>query len=394
MTPDLWPYYNVPPEAAATVPYTPISPEERKKRVGELNKKVAENIERLLSSAEFRNYLITVSRFHNYSWGNQILIWIQRPDAKRVAGFNTWRDLGRYVRKGEKGIEILAPLGPTALVSWYRATDGARRFIKRGKQKGWDICDEGDNVVEGDFPSWAAASRRLKDSGFVEQKETLNVNYFKVVHVFDISQTEGKPLPEMEVPVLTTDANEELSTGLLELAEKEGVEVSFDPKISKTETARGFFRPPKFIWIRPELAPGAQLNTLIHEVSHYFTEEVMKIPRADAETIAECSACVVGAYYGFDTGTHSFPYVAVWAKDPKVLHANLDHIQKVADKIIKELEERKGRLFPMTQRRGLDIETLYPLKEVQDLARKHGIKPYGMSKRTLIRLLQQKGIIK
>jgi len=390
---DLLNYYSVPPEAAAVIPYTSISPEERKKRVAELNKKVADNVERLLNSTEFRNYLISMSRFHNYSWGNQMLIWIQMPAATRVAGYNTWRDLGRWVKQGAKGIEILAPLGPTALTTWYRATDQAYYSIKRGREKGWDIHDDQGNIVESGFPSYAAAARRLKELGFVEKKETLSVNYFKVVHVFDLSQTEGKPLPEFEVPRLSRDANEELSTGLLELAEKEQVEVSFDPAIGKTTRAEGFFRPPKFIWIRPERSPGDQLATLAHELSHYFTEEVMKIPHADAETIAECSAAVVGAYYGFDTGVSSFPYVAIWAKDPKVLHANLDHIQKVADRIINDLEERKARLLPMT-RRPIDIEVLYPLKEVEKLAREHGISTYGRSKRILIGLLTKKGIIK
>jgi hypothetical protein len=417
MNEDLFQYYQVPPQAAATVSYTPISPEERRKRVAELNKRVAENIERLLNSSEFRNYLITMSRFHNYSWGNQILIWIQMPNATRVAGYNTWRDLGRFVKKGAKGIEILAPLGATTLTSWYRATDGVYWSIKRGEQKGWDIYDQEGNIVESSFPSYAAAARRLKELGFVEKKEALNVNYFKVVHVFDLSQTEGKPLPQVEVPALSRDANEELSAALLDLAEREGVEVSFDRNTCKTTKADGFFRPPKYIWICPTRSPADQLNALLHEVSHYFTEEVMRIPRADAETIAECSACVVGAYFGFDTGVSSFPYVAIWAKDPKVLHANLDHIQKVADKIIKDIEERKGRLLPMawrseiysgkeigkpdatsrveiSERRPLNLEALYPLKEVQDLARRSGINPYGRSKRELISLLAKKGVIK
>lgn len=338
MSEELLKHYKVP------AVYTPISPEERKRRVKELNDNVRENVIKLQSSADFRVFLIAMSRFHNYSWNNQMLIWLQKPGATHVAGYNTWRDLGRFVKRAEGGIAILAPLGPTAAITWIRATDRAIYAIKRGE--GWDIYDDNEKLVEENYPSYSAAARRLKEMGFVEHRETLSVNNFKVVHVFDISQTDGKPLPEFEVPSLTTGANPVLFDSLMELAKSENVTVSFDPEIGKTTRAKGFLRHPNFIWIRPEESPASQLNTLLHELSHYFTAEVFRIPKQDAETIAECSACVIGAYYGFDTGTSSFPYVALWAKEEKTLYSNMKSIQEVAEKVIDQIEARKTRLIP------------------------------------------------
>jgi hypothetical protein len=347
---ELLKHYQVPDEALDVVPYTPIPPEERRRRVKELNDNVRENVARLQNSSEFKNFLISMSRFHKYSWNNQMLIWLQKPDATRVAGYNTWRDLGRYVKKGERGIQILAPLGPTAAISWVRATDNAVYSIQR-TGKDWDIYDDNDKLVAGGFPSYAAAARRLKDMGFVEHRQTLTVNNFKIVHVFDLSQTEGKPLPEVEIPELTTATNPELWDGLLALCKADGITVSFDPDISKTTTADGYLRRPNFIWIKPQNTPAKQLNALLHEYSHYNTAEVWHIPKQDAETIAECSACVVGSFYGFDTGVISFPYVAVWAKEEKRLFDNMKTIQEVAEKIIDKVEALQSKLIPMTNGR-------------------------------------------
>ena len=86
-----------------------------------------------------------------------------------MGGYNTWRDLGRFVKKGEAGIAILAPLGPTAAISWVRATDNAVYAIKRSA-KGWAIWDDLENLVEDGFPSYAAGGRKLKDMGFVEHR--------------------------------------------------------------------------------------------------------------------------------------------------------------------------------------------------------------------------------
>ena len=161
--------------------------------------------------------------------------------------------------------------------------------------------------------------------------------YFKVVYVFDVSQTEGKPLPEFEVPVLTGEANEELFSKLLELMKKRGVTVSFETRPYLPSEVKGQYTSTG-IWVRPEEPRAQQLKTLLHETAHYYSEGVFHIPKRDAETIAESAAFVVGAHHGFDTGVRSFPYVALWAQDKKVLEQNLDAIRRVGTTILKALE--------------------------------------------------------
>ncbi|GAI27096.1 unnamed protein product, partial [marine sediment metagenome] len=102
---------------------------------------------------------------------------------------------------------------------------------------------------------------------------------------------------------------------------------------------KGQYREPNEIWVRPEEPPAQQLKTLLHETAHHYTVSVFRIPRADAETIAESAAYVVGAHYGFDTGVRSFPYVALWARDKKVLKENLQMIRQVSTRMLEELEK-------------------------------------------------------
>jgi putative lipoic acid-binding regulatory protein len=167
--------------------------------------------------------------------------------------------------------------------------------------------------------------------------------YFKVVHVFDVSQTEGKPLPEFEVPALTGEANEGLFTEVMHLVKTEGVEVSFEPRSDQDPDIKGMYYG-KTIWVKPEESRAQQLKTLLHEVAHYYSEGVFQIPRRDAETIAESVAFTIGAHFGFDTGTRSFPYVALWSEDKKVLEANLAAIRKVSAKIIDGLEQTANKM--------------------------------------------------
>ena len=175
----------------------------------------------------------------------------------------------------------------------------------------------------------------------VEVTEEIGVapRYFRVVYVFDLSQTEGKPLPEFEVPVLTGDVNEELFSKVMGLSQAQGLTVSFEPRPNQDPSIKGEYFG-KTIWVRPEEPRAQQLKTLLHEVAHYFSEGVFRIPRRDAETIAESAAFVVGAHFGFDTGVRSFPYVALWAQDKKVLEQNLAAIRKVASTILEALEAK------------------------------------------------------
>jgi len=280
-----------------------IEPEVKERRIDDVLKRLKEGVDDIQESNNFREFLITMSKFHDYSIGNLILITIQRPDATRVAGYSTWKDLGRWVKKGEKGIAILAP------------------------------C----------LPPKSARVTELEDEKSDEEERVTEIRplYFKVVHVFDISQTEGKPLPEFEVPALTGEANETLLSSVMRLAEAQGVDVSFESRPYQDPAVKGMYSG-KSIWVRPEESRAQQLKTLLHEMAHYYSEGVFRMSRRNAETIAESVAFTVGAHFGFDTGVRSFPYVALWAEDKKVLEQNLADIRKVSTKVIDALMSAAG----------------------------------------------------
>jgi len=163
------------------------------------------------------------------------------------------------------------------------------------------------------------------------------------LRVSDISQTEGKELPEVEVPSLTGETDEGLFNGALELARLQGLDVSFEARPYQEPAIKGMYSG-KTIWVRPEESRAQQLKTLLHEMAHYYSEGVFRMPRRNAETIAESVAFTVGAHFGFDSGIRSFPYVALWAQDKKVLEQNLSDIRKVSTKIIDALEPKISRV--------------------------------------------------
>jgi len=286
-----------------------VEPETKERKIDDVLKRLKEGVDSIQQSENFRKFLLTMSKFHDYSIGNLILIMLQKPDATRVAGFSTWKDLYRWVKKGEKGIAILAPCMPP----------------------------------KGNKPEPTEAGVRKENEEKQEDETEIRPIYFKVVYVFDVSQTEGKPLPEVEVPSLTGEANEELFEQVMRLAESQGLEVSFESKPNQDPDIKGFY-VGKTIWVRPEESRAQQLKTLLHEVAHYYSEGVFRIPRSDAETIAESVAFTIGAHYGFDTGARSFPYVAIWSKDKKVLEANLASIRKVSAKIFDGLEQTAKKM--------------------------------------------------
>jgi hypothetical protein len=273
-------------------------------------KQLRAGVESIQQSDQFRLFLSTMAKFHDYSIGNLILIMLQKPNATHVAGFNTWKELGRWVKSGEKGIAILAPVFPPAATCekcGARLPRSARFCPKCGAE-----TNQGEEL---------AATPR----------------YFRIVHVFDLSQTEGRPIPEFSVPALSGEANEELYQKTLALANQQGLTVSFESKPEQDPEIKGFYSG-KLIWVRPEESRAQQLKTLLHEMAHYYTEGVLGLPRKDAETIAESVAFAVGAHFGFDTGVRSFPYVALWSQDKKVLEENLGAIRKVTAEMIQSLE--------------------------------------------------------
>jgi len=309
------------PDYSLTVELLPaIEAPAGERKIDAILKQLKDGVEGIQQSERFRLFLSTMAKFHDYSIGNLILIMIQKPEATRVAGFNTWKDMGRWVKSGEKGIAILAPVMPPRPTC---PKCGAK--IRKGVR----FCPQCGEQIE-------------TDEGF-----EATPHYFKVVYVFDLSQTEGKPIPEFDVPSLTGEANEELFNKALTLARAQGLEVSFEPRPDQDSSIKGFYSG-KLIWVRPEEPHAQQLKTLLHELAHYYSEGVFQIPRRDAETIAESAAFAVGAHFGFDSGVRSFPYVAVWAQDKKVLEQNLAAIRKVTVTMLESLEKTSPiELIPM-----------------------------------------------
>jgi antirestriction protein ArdC len=232
-------------------------------------------------SENFRRWLDVSARFHTYSLGNQLLIAMQRPDATYVAGFHAWLKLGRHVLKGEKGIKIMVPL--------------ARKVTN----------DEGD--------------------------EERRVTGFGTGHVFDVSQTEGEPLPAFEVPTLEGEAGAELWDRLSQFAAREGVTVTVvEPGTLPPETM-GYYSPTASEIVVGAYSQRQRTKTLAHELGHHIARVD---DRAENECIAEGIAYIVCAHFGIDTGERSFPYVAGWAKDRAVLKSVLGTIQSASATLI------------------------------------------------------------
>lgn len=258
-------------------------------RVRQYVEQLDQQVSAIQDSDTFRQYLTAQAKFHNYSWGNVLLILAQRPDASRVAGYRAWQSMDRFVKQGEKSIGILAPL----------------------KRK---ITDE--------------------DTG----EETFGVYGFRRVSVFSYEQTDGKPLPEVPVPVLDSDAGGELYGRLEGVARAEGLTVQRGHEHFRVrEHMMGFYEPQnKLIALRNDIFQLQATKTLGHELGHHFAAH--KVSGAESETEAEGVAFVVLAHYGLDSGERSFPYVAQWAKDKNTMRAALGSIQRVSQVIIGKLE--------------------------------------------------------
>ena len=302
-----------------------IESETKERKIDEVLQRLKAGVESIQNSANFREFLITMSKFHDYSIGNTILIMLQRPSATQVAGFTTWKELGRFVKAGEHGIMILAPCLPPKTYSCPfcgEAVSGEGTFRQHLIEQEHKAPGEVGRII-----------REAREGGF-----TGNPNYFKVVYVFDVSQTTGKELPNIHATALTTEANEKLFAAVLDLIKQNNLTYSNESRPQQDERIKGELSGSA-IWVRPEEARSQQLKTSIHELGHFYTERVFGIPRADAETIAESSSFVVAAHFGFDTGTYSFPYVAVWSQDKKVLERNLTAIRSVSSRMIEALDK-------------------------------------------------------
>jgi antirestriction protein ArdC len=272
--------------------FSSAPPDWRSASVADLVTQLDTAVREIQESDLFHRYLAAQARFHHYSWGNVFLIMAQRPDATRVASYRTWQALDRQVRRGETGIRIVVPLR-------HRATPSSS-----------DKSD-GDDVLPVPLP------RR--------------VLYFGTGTVFDVSQTDGPPLPEVTVPLLDGPDGPGLGTRLERVAQQERLTIERVPQIKGSRAVGTYIPSARRIIVR-ELEPAQMTKTLAHELAHHFAEADRSSP--EEETVAESVAYVVCAHYGLDTGVRSFPYVATWAEQPSVLKAAMTRIQTVSTKMI------------------------------------------------------------
>jgi antirestriction protein ArdC len=263
---------------------------------------LAAGVDALESSEQWQAWLNVASRFRTYSWGNQLLIAIQAPHASHVAGFHAWLKMNRYVRKGEKGIRILAPCV-------YRA--------KQTAQESHQGADSEDTAQE---PA---------------SEPTAVLRGFTVVSVFDVAQTDGEPLPEIPVHRLTGNEGAPIYARLLALAQSEGLTVGSDPgdPMMATEANGYVVYAERRVWLRPGLAMAQRCKTLAHELGHWFSRD-MQLDRPSAEVLAESVAYLTMAAAGIDSGQYSFGYLASWTRDRKQREAIMQAAGHIADSLI------------------------------------------------------------
>lgn len=246
-------------------------------------KELEEKIKSFKTTNEFLDFIQAMSRFHNYSFHNQMLILCQKPDAAKVAGFMTWKKLGRHVKRGEKGIVILVPI------------------IHR------------------------------KEAENSDGKETEMVRWFRTGHVFDISQTEGDPLPEISLDVENRD--DSFYNVCLELAAQHRISVKTVDDLKHYGVSRN-----GEVLLREDDNKTNMATTCIHELAHenlHWDEEGKKLGRETKELEAETVAYIVCSRFGIESPSHK--YLASWQRNHSIMES-LRRISECSQKIILELE--------------------------------------------------------
>lgn len=311
-----------------------------KDRMREIVDSIENGIKELFESDKYQQYLSTMSRFHRYSVNNTMLIYMQRPDATHVAGFNKWRDqFGRNVLKGEKGIRIIAPTPYKKKVE----------EIKTDPETNAPILDADGKAI-------------------IEEKE-IRIPMFKVVSVFDVSQTAGKPLPQLAADLSGNVQQYEVFMEALRRASPVPMEIK--PVARDTD---GFFSiKAQSITIRAGMSEVQTVCAAVHEIAHaklhdyeHMTEladdgETILVPgeksRNTEEVEAESISYAVCQYYGIETGENSFGYIATWSKgkELKELRASLETINKTASELITDIDRHFAEIC---KERGIDREDL------------------------------------
>lgn len=285
----------------------------REDKMDQIMKSLEQGIKDVYASERFQTYLSVMSRFYKYSANNCVLILMQRPESTFVAGFNAWKNnFNRYVRKGETGIRILAP-----------------SFIK--KDIVTDQRDPNGNLVLD------------ADGKPVKLQQTIEIQNYRIVSVFDIAQTDGDPLPELAIELKATcDHADDFVKAICDIA---SCPVSF---MDIPGDAKGYYDIAQHrIAVQQGMSDVQTIKTLCHELCHsrLHKREAMgsrRVAKAVIETEAEAVAYVVTKHFGIDTGDYSFDYLAGWSTgaDLKELASSLSLIQNEASQIISELTEK------------------------------------------------------
>lgn len=286
-------------------------------QVQEITDKLEEGLKNLFESEQYKSYLNTMSKFHNYSYNNTLLITMQKPDATLVAGYQGWqKNFERQVKKGEKGIKILAPV-PKKI---------------RERQEVIDPVSGQPMIGEDGQPRMEWVERTIPA--------------FKPVTVFDVSQTYGEPIPELEVKDLTASVE-----GYQDFVK--AIEYVSPVPIEYKDVAgdsKGYFdREAKLIVVQKDMPESQTLKTLVHETAHSILhnkemeaalETGQGKDRNTREVEAESVAFTVLSHFGIDTSEYSFGYIAGWSsdKDMAELKGSLDTIRKTSAELINKIE--------------------------------------------------------
>ena len=312
-----------PQEPRPVIPIV-LTSEKPAEKLKEITDRLEQGIAELFDSERYREYLKVMSKFHNYSFRNTVLIAMQKPDASLVAGFSAWKNnFERNVMKGQKGIKIIAP-------SPYK--------IKQEMQK---IDPHTQKPIIG------------KDGKPVTEEKEVTIPAYKVVSVFDVSQTEGKELPDIAVDELTGDVDR-YKDFFAALEKTSPVPIAFE---NIEGGSHGYYHlEDKRIAINEGMSELQTLKTAIHEIAHAKLHDIdlnapkdeqqPHVDRRTREVEAESVAYTVCQHYGLDTSDYSFGYVAGWSSGRELseLKSSLETIRSAAAEIINSIDENLAEL--------------------------------------------------
>ena len=312
-----------PQEPRPVIPIV-LTSEKPAEKLKEITDRLEQGITELFESERYREYLRVMSKFHNYSINNTLLIAMQKPDASLVAGFSAWKNnFGRNVMKGQKGIKIIAP-------SPYKVKQEMKKIDPHTQQP-----------IIG------------KDGKPVTEEKEITIPAYKVVSVFDVSQTEGKELPDIAVDELTGDV-ERYRDFFAALEKTSPVPIGFE---QIPGSSHGYYHlEDKRIAIQEGMSELQTLKTAIHEIAHAKlhdidlnapeNEQQPRVDRRTREVEAESVAYTVCQHYGLDTSDYSFGYVAGWSSGRELseLKSSLETIRSAAAEIINSIDETLAEL--------------------------------------------------